>query len=273
MNFAGDVVDQLPPSRLALVELARDGTRREWSFGEVERAQRAHGRRARAAGDRPGRRGDDADRQPARVGLRDGRLLSDRRRRAARAPSSCARKTCACASTRCPPGADRRRRAQPRRAGGRAAGLRGGARARRAAVRARAGAARRAGRRGPLPDHLHERHGGRAEGGRPRPALPRRPAPAGRPLAGRAPGRARLVHGRQRLVEVGAQRVHRAVAVGRRRRCCTTLASIRRSAWSCWRASGSTCSAWRRPSTACSPSARRCGRLRTCAGWWPPARR
>jgi acyl-coenzyme A synthetase/AMP-(fatty) acid ligase len=35
VNFAGDVLDALPPHRLALVELARDGSRREWSFGEV----------------------------------------------------------------------------------------------------------------------------------------------------------------------------------------------------------------------------------------------
>ncbi len=35
MNFARDVVDAAPPERRALVELARDGSRREWSFGEV----------------------------------------------------------------------------------------------------------------------------------------------------------------------------------------------------------------------------------------------
>ena len=35
MNFAREAVDAAPPQRLALVELARDGTRREWSFGEV----------------------------------------------------------------------------------------------------------------------------------------------------------------------------------------------------------------------------------------------
>ena len=35
MNFARDVVDAAPADRLALVELARDGTRREWRFGEV----------------------------------------------------------------------------------------------------------------------------------------------------------------------------------------------------------------------------------------------
>ena len=35
MNFARDVVDAAPADGLALVELARDGTRREWRFGEL----------------------------------------------------------------------------------------------------------------------------------------------------------------------------------------------------------------------------------------------
>jgi acetyl-CoA synthetase len=35
VNFARDVVDAAPAGRLALVELARDGSRREWSFGEL----------------------------------------------------------------------------------------------------------------------------------------------------------------------------------------------------------------------------------------------
>ncbi len=35
MNFARDVVDAAASDRLALVELARDGRRREWRFGEV----------------------------------------------------------------------------------------------------------------------------------------------------------------------------------------------------------------------------------------------
>jgi acyl-coenzyme A synthetase/AMP-(fatty) acid ligase len=35
MNFAVDVVAAAPPQRRALVELARDGRRREWTFGEV----------------------------------------------------------------------------------------------------------------------------------------------------------------------------------------------------------------------------------------------
>ena len=44
MNFAGDVIARLPPDRLALLELARDGTRREWSFGECdERSARLAG--------------------------------------------------------------------------------------------------------------------------------------------------------------------------------------------------------------------------------------
>jgi acyl-coenzyme A synthetase/AMP-(fatty) acid ligase len=38
VNFARDVVDAAPADRLALVELARDGARREWRFGEVAAA-------------------------------------------------------------------------------------------------------------------------------------------------------------------------------------------------------------------------------------------
>ncbi len=48
MNFARDVLDSLPPRELALVELARDGSRREWSFGEVSaRSARLAGTLAR----------------------------------------------------------------------------------------------------------------------------------------------------------------------------------------------------------------------------------
>jgi acetyl-CoA synthetase len=35
VNFAREVLDAQPPERRALVELQRDGTRREWSFGEM----------------------------------------------------------------------------------------------------------------------------------------------------------------------------------------------------------------------------------------------
>ena len=44
MNFSRDVVDAAPPSARALVALARDGARSEWSFGEVAEGS------ARAAG-------------------------------------------------------------------------------------------------------------------------------------------------------------------------------------------------------------------------------
>lgn len=37
MNFSQSVLDAQPPERRALVELGRDGTRREWSFGEMRR--------------------------------------------------------------------------------------------------------------------------------------------------------------------------------------------------------------------------------------------
>ncbi len=48
MNFARDVVDGAPPDRMALVELARDGGRREWSFAEVsDRSARLAGTLAR----------------------------------------------------------------------------------------------------------------------------------------------------------------------------------------------------------------------------------
>jgi acyl-coenzyme A synthetase/AMP-(fatty) acid ligase len=35
VNFASDILEAAPPRSRALVELARDGSRREWSFGEV----------------------------------------------------------------------------------------------------------------------------------------------------------------------------------------------------------------------------------------------
>ncbi len=48
MNFARDVVDSAPPGRSALIELARDGGRREWSFAEVsDRGARLAGTLAR----------------------------------------------------------------------------------------------------------------------------------------------------------------------------------------------------------------------------------
>jgi acyl-coenzyme A synthetase/AMP-(fatty) acid ligase len=47
VNFARDVVGVQPHGKLAIVELARDGRRREWSFGEVAgQAARLHARLA-----------------------------------------------------------------------------------------------------------------------------------------------------------------------------------------------------------------------------------
>jgi acetyl-CoA synthetase len=41
VNFSSEVVERAPPQTLALIELSREGSRREWSFGEVaERASR-----------------------------------------------------------------------------------------------------------------------------------------------------------------------------------------------------------------------------------------
>ena len=48
MSFVTDVVDGAPRGRTALIELARDGTRRTWTFGEVsDRAARLAGALAR----------------------------------------------------------------------------------------------------------------------------------------------------------------------------------------------------------------------------------
>jgi len=53
-NFAVDVVEAAPPGRLALVELARDGSRRAWPFGEVAAAARALAAHLHAGGVRRG---------------------------------------------------------------------------------------------------------------------------------------------------------------------------------------------------------------------------
>ena len=53
-NFASDIVEAAPPGRLALVELARDGARREWSFGAVARAARSLAAHMHAHGVRRG---------------------------------------------------------------------------------------------------------------------------------------------------------------------------------------------------------------------------
>ena len=82
MNFARDVVDAAPPARRALVALGRDGSRTEWSFGEVADAS------ARAAGALAARGVGREDVVMTLVGNRpewvldDARVLPARRRRA-----------------------------------------------------------------------------------------------------------------------------------------------------------------------------------------------
>ena len=55
-NFAVDVVERAPAERLAIVELARDGARREWSFGQI--AARARALAAHLHAEHGVRRGD-----------------------------------------------------------------------------------------------------------------------------------------------------------------------------------------------------------------------
>ena len=68
-----------------------------------------------------------------------------------------------------------------------------------------------------MPDHVHQRHHGPAQGRGARAALPPRPGASGRALARRPARRPRVVHGRHRVVEVGPQRVHRALDSRRER--------------------------------------------------------
>jgi acyl-coenzyme A synthetase/AMP-(fatty) acid ligase len=54
MNFARDVVEAAPRADRALVEVGRDGARREWSFGQVAADARAVAGRLHAGGLQPG---------------------------------------------------------------------------------------------------------------------------------------------------------------------------------------------------------------------------
>ena len=98
-SFLDVALDRAPADRLALVELARDGSRREWRFGEVAEASR------RAAGTLRERGVARGDVVMTLVGNRPEwviamvacfRLGASR----CRAPSSCGRRTCGCGSRR-----------------------------------------------------------------------------------------------------------------------------------------------------------------------------
>ena len=82
---------------------------------------------------------------------------------------------------------------------------------RRVAVRRRPGAGERPVPERPGPDHVHVGDGWYAQADPSRPALPVRAGGAGRALVRRPARRPDLVHGGERLVEVGPQRLHRAV--------------------------------------------------------------
>ena len=174
MNFARDVVDAAPPARRALVALGRDGSRAEWSFGEVADAS------ARAAGALAARGVGRGDVVMTLVGNRPEWVLT---------MLACFRLgAVALPCTEQLRAADLRSRlaiAQPRLVvcDERNLGVLGEA-APDADVLVVPGpeltAAEPAGRgrarpRGPVPRHVHLRHVGRAEGRAARPALPDRP--------------------------------------------------------------------------------------------------
>ncbi len=228
--------------------------------GPRRSAPRAHDRRGRrplgaTCGDAPEarrrsrRRGDDADRQPARVGRGHGRLFPDRRRGAAVHRAAARQGPCVAHRGR-PAQGHPGRRAQPRRARGGAAGRRGPARARRAPLRRRPARDRRPRARRSVPDHVHVGDERRAQGRPARSALPARPAPAGGVLARCAAGRPGVVHGGQRVEQIGAQRLHRALDPGRGRAAARrALRPARAPGTACPRARRASC-AWPRPSTA-----------------------
>ena len=213
MNFALDVVEAAPPDARAIVELARDGARREWTFGEV--AERG----ARLAGTLAARGVGRGDVVMTLVGNRPEWVLAMvacfrigavvlpcteqlrgkdlRQRLDAAAPAAIV--------------ADERDLAELEVAGPDCPVL---TVPDESLFEAASRAGRRPAARGAVPDHVHERHVRRPQGRRARSALPPRPAPAGRALARRPPRRARLVHGGERMVQVGAQRLHRPVAAG-----------------------------------------------------------
>ncbi len=254
MNFARDVVEAARTAPGAGRAGARRAPGASGPSARSRDARRALARRAsHARGVRPRRRRADADRQPPGVGARDGRLLppalvvlpcteqlrakdlrlrlevgaprADRRRRAQRATSS-RRAPAECEVDAACPDERAVRRAEPA-----------------PAVELDA--------RGPVPDHVHERHGRRAEGRR---CTASATSPASALQAEHWLGAARRASssgarppaaGRSRPATCSSRR-----GCAARRRCCTTRASTRTSASSCSRASASTCSAWRRPSTA-----------------------
>ena len=252
MNFAREIVDTAPADGRALVELAREGSRREWSFGEVARPSarlagtlQAHGV-ARGdvvmtlIGNRPEwvltmvacfRIGavvlpcnEQLRAKDLRLRLAAAQPRADRRRRAQPSPSS----TLPAPTARCSPIPDE-------------------------SLFARASPAPAVELDADDPCLITFTSGttGEPKGGRPRPALPARPAAAGR-RTGSAPGPASWCGARP-----PAAGPSRRATPSSRPGCAGAAALLHdarfdpaRAARDARRASASTCSAWRRPSTA-----------------------
>ena len=238
MNFAATSSRPAPPGGARWSTLARDGARREWTMGEVAARRPRARRRAARARRAARRRRPDAARQPARVGADDGRLLPPGLRRAAVHRAAAAEGPAAAPRGRAPAlvVADERNADALAAAGwdGPVLWAPWSALPARRRRRRPPSSARRS-----VPDHVHVRHRRRAEGRAARPALPRRPAPAGRALA-RAARRASSSGARRPR----AGRSRRATRSSRRgcaapRRSCTTRASTRTSGSSCSSASAS----------------------------------
>ena len=178
-----------------------------------------------------------AGRQPARVGVRDAGLLADRRRGPARAPSSCGPADLHARMEAVAPRAvvADERDLDPVAA----AGFDGPVLAvpDERLFDGRAAPAVELGPERPRPDRVHLGHRRRAEADPPRPRLPGRPARAGRALVRRAAGRPLLVHRRERMVAVGAQRLRRRRGCAAPPRSSTTPASTPTSGSSCSSAS------------------------------------
>ena len=268
VNFAREIVEAAVPGRLALVELARDGARRECTFGEVAADAGTARGRLHETGRAPRRRRADAHRQPSGVGRRDGGVLPAGHVVLPLHGAAPRRRTCGCA-WRSPPRARRLRRAQrgrPARGGlGRADGV--GALGRLASRRRRP-AAGRARPRGPVPGDVHERHRGRAEGRRSTPSATS-PASACRASTGSTPARA-TSSGARRPAAGASRRATPSSRPGCAAPppCCTTRASTPTSGW--------TILERERPAILCmAPTEYRvlCKRARAAAGRRPARRR
>ena len=205
--------------------------------------------------------------------LDDGRVLPDRRGRAAVHRAAARARTCASDWTRPRPRRSWRTSATWRSSRPRAPTARSSRSPTSRCSRPPPRAGRRPAARGPVPDHVHERHGRRAQGRGARPALPR-PASACRPSTGSTPAPASSSGARRPAA--GRKSARNAFIAPWLRGAAALLHDERfdpHERLELLARERVTCCAWRRPSTASSPSAPSRARARRCAAWSPPARR